>query len=107
MQGQGQQQQQQLQHRVPVQNSYMQNRAQALHNVESTITELSSIFTQLSTMVSQQGEVALRYRVHLHCFMWNLDLSTSYSAGQSIPFAAFHLILMDFLQFLRVNFNNW
>jgi hypothetical protein len=51
-------QQQQL---VPVQDSYMQNRAEALQNVESTITELSNIFTQLATMVAQQGEVAIRY----------------------------------------------
>ena len=48
---------------VPVQDSYMQNRAEALQNVESTITELSNIFTQLATMVAQQGEVAIRYVV--------------------------------------------
>ena len=60
-------QQQQLQQRVPVQDSYMQNRAEALHNVESTITELSSIFTQLSSMVAQQGELAIRYHMYLHC----------------------------------------
>ena len=39
----------------------MQNRAEALQNVESTIVELSTIFTQLATMVAQQGEVAIRY----------------------------------------------
>jgi hypothetical protein len=39
----------------------MQNRAEALQNVESTIVELSNIFTQLATMVSQQGEVICRY----------------------------------------------
>lgn len=61
-QGQQQQQQQQI---VPVQDSYMQNRSEALHNVESTITELSNIFTQLATMVSQQGELAIRYHLHL------------------------------------------
>lgn len=52
-----QQQQQQL---VPVQDNYMQSRAEALQNVESTIHELSNIFTQLATMVSQQGELAIR-----------------------------------------------
>ncbi|CAN1331323.1 SYP32 [Linum perenne] len=40
--------------------SYMQSRAEALHNVESTIHELGNIFTQLATMVSQQGELAIR-----------------------------------------------
>uniref|UniRef100_A0A6N2MLN2 t-SNARE coiled-coil homology domain-containing protein n=1 Tax=Salix viminalis TaxID=40686 RepID=A0A6N2MLN2_SALVM len=52
--------QQQQQQMVPLQDSYMQSRAEALHNVESTIHELSNIFTQLATMVSQQGELAIR-----------------------------------------------
>ncbi|GJU15117.1 syntaxin-32, partial [Tanacetum coccineum] len=56
LQQQNQQQQQQM---VPLQDSYMQSRAEALHNVESTIHELGSIFTQLATMVSQQGELAI------------------------------------------------
>jgi syntaxin 5 len=42
------------------QDSYMQSRAEALQNVESTIHELSNIFTQLATMVNQQGELAIR-----------------------------------------------
>ncbi|KAJ9168402.1 hypothetical protein P3X46_019930 [Hevea brasiliensis] len=59
-QQQRQQQQQQQQQMVPLQDSYMQSRAEALHNVESTIHELSNIFTQLATMVSHQGELAIR-----------------------------------------------
>ncbi|CAL9059944.1 unnamed protein product [Musa banksii] len=55
------QQQQQQQQIVPVQDSYMQSRAEALQNVESTIHELSNIFTQLATMVSQQGELAISH----------------------------------------------
>jgi syntaxin 5 len=55
-----QQQQQQSQDLVPLQDTYMQSRAEALQNVESTIHELSNIFTQLATMVSQQGEIAIR-----------------------------------------------
>lgn len=45
---------------VPIQESYMQSRTEALQNVESTIMELSNIFTQLATMVAQQGELAIR-----------------------------------------------
>lgn len=56
-QSQARLQQQQL---APVQDSYMQNRAEALQNVESTIVELSSIFTQLASMVAQHGEIAIR-----------------------------------------------
>ncbi|OUZ99698.1 Target SNARE coiled-coil domain [Macleaya cordata] len=59
-QPQQQQQQQQQQQMVPLQDSYMQSRAEALQNVESTIHELGNIFQQLATMVSQQGELAIR-----------------------------------------------
>ncbi|TQD68951.1 hypothetical protein C1H46_045516 [Malus baccata] len=49
-----------LQQVVPQQQDYTQSRAVALHNVESTITELSGIFTHLATMVAHQGELAIR-----------------------------------------------
>ncbi|POO04087.1 t-SNARE [Trema orientale] len=52
-----QQQQQQL---VPLQDTYMQSRAEALQNIESTIHELGNIFNHLATLVSQQGEIAIR-----------------------------------------------
>ncbi|THG01164.1 hypothetical protein TEA_015877 [Camellia sinensis var. sinensis] len=54
-------QQQQQQQLVPLQDSYMQSRAEALQNVESTIHELSNIFNQLATLVSEQGEIAIRF----------------------------------------------
>lgn len=37
---------------VPQQDSYLSSRAEALHNVESTISELGGIFQQLAHMVS-------------------------------------------------------
>lgn len=64
MDGEGQpllQQQQQQQQIVPLQDTYMQSRAEALQNVESTIHELGTIFNQLATLVSQQGEIAIRF----------------------------------------------
>ncbi|KAE9596188.1 hypothetical protein Lal_00030481 [Lupinus albus] len=45
---------------VPLHENHAQSRASALHNVESTITELSGIFTNLATMVAHQGELAIR-----------------------------------------------
>ncbi|KAJ4830360.1 hypothetical protein Tsubulata_051573 [Turnera subulata] len=45
---------------APRPENYSQSRAVALHNVESTITELSGIFTHLATMVAQQGELAIK-----------------------------------------------
>ncbi|KAK6122052.1 hypothetical protein DH2020_044205 [Rehmannia glutinosa] len=49
-----------LQQVVPRQESISQSRTVALQNVESTISELSGIFTHLATMVAHQGELAIR-----------------------------------------------
>lgn len=52
---------------VPQQDTYLNSRAEALHNVESTITELGGIFQQLAHMVcfisnleAHLGETLLR-----------------------------------------------
>nr|CAB3471994.1 unnamed protein product [Digitaria exilis] len=63
-------QQQQL---ATQQDSYMQSRAEALQNVESTIHELSNIFTQLATMVSQQGELAIRIDENMDDTLANVE----------------------------------
>ncbi|KAJ4951694.1 hypothetical protein NE237_028526 [Protea cynaroides] len=68
-----QQQHQQRQQLVPLQDSYMQSRAEALQNVESTIHELSNIFTQLATMVSQQGELAIRIDENMDDTLANVE----------------------------------
>ncbi|KAL1300958.1 hypothetical protein HN51_045577 [Arachis hypogaea] len=68
-----QQQQQQQQQMVPLQDSYMQSRAEALHNVESTIHELSNIFNQLATLVSQQGELAIRIDENMDDTLANVE----------------------------------
>lgn len=65
-----QQQQQQV---APLQDSYMQSRAEALQNVESTIHELSNIFNQLATLVSQQGEVAIRIDENMDDTLANVE----------------------------------
>lgn len=66
-------QQQQQQQVVPLQDSYMQSRAEALQNVESTIHELSNIFNQLATLVSQQGEVAIRIDENMDDTLANVE----------------------------------
>lgn len=68
-----QQQQHQQQQMVPLQDTYMQSRAEALQNVESTIHELSNIFTQLATMVSQQGELAIRIDENMDDTLANVE----------------------------------
>ncbi|XP_062194600.1 syntaxin-32-like [Phragmites australis] len=55
------------------QDTYMQSRAEALQNVESTIHELSNIFTQLATMVSQQGELAIRIDENMDDTLVNVE----------------------------------
>ncbi|CAI9755638.1 unnamed protein product [Fraxinus pennsylvanica] len=66
-------QQQQQQELVPVQDSYMQSRAEALQNVESTIHELGNIFNQLATLVSQQGEIAIRIDENMDDTLSNVE----------------------------------
>ncbi|WOL14021.1 syntaxin-32 [Canna indica] len=66
-------QQQQQQQMIPVQDGYMNSRAEALHSVESTIHELSNIFTQLATMVSQQGELAIRIDENMDDTLANVE----------------------------------
>ncbi|CAN6820730.1 hypothetical protein Bca4012_004777 [Brassica carinata] len=66
-------QQSQQQQMVPLQDTYMESRAEALHNVESTIHELSNIFTQLATMVSQQGEIAIRIDQNMEDTLANVE----------------------------------
>ncbi|KAK5824338.1 Syntaxin-32 -like protein [Gossypium arboreum] len=70
---QHQQQQQQQQQMVPLQDSYMQSRAEALQNVESTIHELGTIFNQLATLVSQQGELAIRIDENMDDTLANVE----------------------------------
>ncbi|RDX99773.1 Syntaxin-32 [Mucuna pruriens] len=67
------QQQQQQQEVVPLQDSYMQSRTEALQNVESTIHELSNIFNQLATLVSQQGEIAIRIDENMDDTLANVE----------------------------------
>ncbi|XP_019189934.1 PREDICTED: syntaxin-32-like isoform X2 [Ipomoea nil] len=68
-----QQQQQQQQQMVPLQDTYMQSRAEALQNVEATIHELGSIFNQLATLVSQQGEIAIRIDENMDDTLANVE----------------------------------
>ena len=51
----------------------MSSRAEALQNVESTISELGGMFQQLATMVQQQQEVAIRIDQDVEETMTNVD----------------------------------
>jgi len=53
-------QQMQLQMMEEGQNTYIQQRGQAIEAIEATINELGSIFGQLATMVSEQSDMIQR-----------------------------------------------
>ena len=55
------------------QDQYMSSRSEALQNVERTITELGGIFQQLSTMVAEQGEMAVRIDENVEQSVANVD----------------------------------
>ncbi|XP_024540023.1 syntaxin-32 isoform X2 [Selaginella moellendorffii] len=67
------QSQTQTQQLVPTQDHYLHSRAEALRNVESTIAELGNIFSQLATMVAEQGEVAIRIDENMDDTLSNVD----------------------------------
>lgn len=52
--------QEQMQLQVHQQDQYLGQRATAIESIESTISELGQIFSQLATMVAQQGETVQR-----------------------------------------------
>ena len=53
--------------------NYATSRADAMQNVERTITELGGIFQQLATMVNEQGEMAIRIDENVEDVVANVD----------------------------------
>jgi syntaxin 5 len=62
-----------MQQQLAPQESYQSSRAEALHNVEATIVELGSIFTQLAEMVAAQGEMTQRIDENVEETLGNVD----------------------------------
>jgi syntaxin 5 len=58
---------------APSQDTYLASRAEALAQVERTIAELGGIFSQLATMVAEQGELAVRIDEHMDDTVANVD----------------------------------
>jgi syntaxin 5 len=66
-------QQLQAQALLPQEAGYTSARAEALANVESTIVELGSIFTQLAELVQAQGEATRRIDENVDETLGNVD----------------------------------
>lgn len=58
------------------QDSYIQQRGTAIESIEGTIAELGQIFSQLATMVAQQGEQVTRIDADVE------EISTNVSGAQ-------------------------
>lgn len=54
-------------------NSYIQQRGEAIEAIESTISELGSIFGQLATMVTEQSEMIQRIDANTEDVVDNVD----------------------------------
>lgn len=62
-----------LMQQAQAQTSYLDSRADALRQVESTITELGGMFQQLAGMVQEQGEMALRIDENMDDTLANVE----------------------------------
>ena len=58
---------------APAQDAFLASRAEALAQVERTIAELGGIFSQLSAMVAEQGELAVRIDEHMDETVSNVE----------------------------------
>ncbi|TKR88752.1 hypothetical protein L596_012950 [Steinernema carpocapsae] len=65
--------QQQHYQMVNEQNTYVQSRTNAMEHIESSISELGSIFTQLASLVSEQGEMITRIDDNVEETSMNVD----------------------------------
>lgn len=71
--------------------SYLESRSSALQGIEATINELGTIYQQLATMVSEQGEVVQRIDMNVE------DMHLNVTRGQT-----------ELMKYLRsVSSNRW
>ncbi|KAK9742365.1 hypothetical protein RND81_03G167200 [Saponaria officinalis] len=99
---------QMLQQVAPQQEDYSRTRAAALQNVESTISELSGIFTHLATMVAHQGELAIRIDDNMDESLGNVEGAhsallkhlTSISSNRSLLIKLFAILIFFLVIFI-------
>lgn len=87
---------------VEQQNNFIDTRASAITNIESTIAELGSVFQQLATMVAEQRDVVQRIDVNVEDMEVNvtgaqqelLRYFTSISSNRWLIMKVFGLVVM-------------
>lgn len=107
-----QQQQQQQQILVYEDSSvqYLEERANAMQSIESTIVELGTIFNQLATMVSQQEEMITRIDTNVNDTSLNVEAAhesllqyfQSVSGNRWLMFKIFGVLFIFFLLFVVI-----
>lgn len=91
-------------------DAYLQQRSTAIESIESTITELGSIFSQLATMVAQQGEQVQRIDQDTADIENNLQSAqgellkyySSISGNRMLMLKIFGMIIVFFLLFVLI-----
>lgn len=87
---------------------YLEERANAMQNVESTIVELGAIFNQLATMVQQQEEMITRIDTNVSDAALNVESAhqsllqyfQSVSSNRWLMFKVFGVLFVFFLLFV-------
>ena len=93
-----------------MQDQYLGQRATAIESIESTISELGQIFTQLATMVAQQGETVQRIDADTSDIANNvtgaqrelLKYYASVSGNRALMLKVFGILVIFFLIFTLV-----
>lgn len=91
-------------------DSYVQQRAETMHNIESTIVELGGIFQQLAHMVKEQDEAIGRIDANIQEAEMNVEAGhreimkyfQSVTGNRALMFKIFGVLIFFFIFFVVV-----
>ncbi|XP_026489475.1 syntaxin-5 [Vanessa tameamea] len=89
-------------------DSYVQQRAETMHNIESTIVELGGIFQQLAHMVKEQDEAIGRIDANIHDAEMNVEAGhreimkyfQNITGNRALMFKIFGVLIFFFIFFV-------
>eukprot|EP00049_Salpingoeca_infusionum_P025522 m.19917 g.19917 ORF g.19917 m.19917 type:complete len:291 (-) comp8099_c0_seq1:180-1052(-) len=91
-------------------DSYVQDRASAVENIQSTIEELGEVFTQLATMIQDQGQKLDRIDTTMEEVDMNVEAAhseltkyfNSLKSNRSLMLKVFGVLLVFFIVFVAI-----
>ena len=91
-------------------DSYVQQRAETMHNIESTIVELGGIFQQLAHMVKEQDEAIGRIDANIQEAEMNVEAGhreimkyfQNVTGNRALMFKVFGVLIFFFIFFVVV-----